>query len=239
MKRFLPLSVLFFVVAVLAANAFRAAPAQDYAWREPENHAVVVDRLMRYHDFGEYEREIRDVTSSARDYLREVVKDSPKGDRLAAVFDVDETALSNWKAMAACGFCSYAAQLELFYKANDPDYSIEHDPAIAPTLELYEFAQRNGVAVFFITGRPETQRDFTATNLTAVGFSNWVQLYMQPKPGPDGKTEPASVFKPRRRKEIQDQHYRIVLNIGDQASDLAGCCAERAFKLPNPFYLVK
>jgi len=29
-----------------------------------------------------------------------------------------------------------------------------------------------------------------------------------------------------------------VLNIGDQASDLAGCCALRVFKLPNPFYLL-
>jgi hypothetical protein len=28
------------------------------------------------------------------------------------------------------------------------------------------------------------------------------------------------------------------LNVGDQASDLAGCCSERSFKLPNPFYLV-
>jgi hypothetical protein len=28
------------------------------------------------------------------------------------------------------------------------------------------------------------------------------------------------------------------LNIGDQASDLAGCCEDRIFKLPNPFYLV-
>jgi hypothetical protein len=28
-----------------------------------------------------------------------------------------------------------------------------------------------------------------------------------------------------------------VLNIGDQASDLAGCCAERVFKLPT-FYSI-
>jgi len=33
-----------------------------------------------------------------------------------------------------------------------------------------------------------------------------------------------------------DQGYAIVVNIGDQMSDLDGGFAERTFKLPNPFY---
>jgi hypothetical protein len=36
---------------------------------EPQNHAVTVERLLRYHDSGEYEREIREVANAARDYL--------------------------------------------------------------------------------------------------------------------------------------------------------------------------
>ena len=55
---------------------------------------------------------------------------------------------------------------------------------------------------------------------------------------PDGNRGPVAVFKPRNRRPIMD-NYKIVLNIGDQASDLAGCCAERAFKLPNPFHRIK
>jgi hypothetical protein len=42
------------------------------------------------------------------------LKNSDKGERLAAVFGVGETSLSNWKAMAACGFCSYAAEKKLY-----------------------------------------------------------------------------------------------------------------------------
>jgi len=56
---------------------------------------------------------------------------------------------------------------------------------------------------------------------------------------PDGDTDAARIFKPRNRESIEKEGYHIVLNIGDQASDLAGCCAERVFKLPNPFYLVQ
>jgi predicted secreted acid phosphatase len=230
MKRFLQL--LFLVPAcgiVLFAQSgpTGSAPASA-AWQEPENHAIVVDRLMRYHDYGEYDREIREVANSARDYLASVIKtEDPKANKLAAVFDIDETSLSNWDAMADCGFCSYSVQSKL--------YSIAHDPAIVPVLELFNFAKKNGVTVFFVTGRPEAQRAVTIQNLNEVGYSGWADLIMQP----DGNKLPASTFKPHDRKEIESKGYRITLNIGDQASDLAGCCAERIFKIPNPFYLLK
>ena len=32
------------------------------------------------------------------------------------------------------------------------------------------------------------------------------------------------------------QGFLIIANLGDQASDLAGGYAERAYKIPNPFY---
>jgi acid phosphatase len=188
---------------------------------------VVVDRLLRYHDYGEYDEAIREVTNSARDYLDTITPGGPGTAKPAAVFDIDETSLSNWESMAACGFCAYSVQTKL--------YSNAHDPAIVPVLELFDFAKARGIAPFFVTGRKEHERDVTTGSLTEAGFSGWVKLFMQA----DDNTLPASVVKPRNRQEIQKMGYRIVLNIGDQASDLAGCCAERVFKLPNPFYLVK
>ena len=220
MKRFAPLSLLVaLVVAVPMA-------AQEFP-QEPENHALVVERLMRYHDYGEYDREIQVVADSAREYLAAVVKSAPNGEKLAAVFDIDETSLSNWEAMAGCGFCSYSVERKL--------YTEDHDPAIAPVLRLYNFAKAKGVKVFFVTGRQESERAMTIKNLNEAGYSDWTELIMQP----DGNKLPAGVFKPKDRQQIVDEGYRIVLNIGDQASDLAGCCSERVFKLPNPFYLLK
>lgn len=219
MKRFVQLLV---VGALSSVSLFAQGTSQ-----EPENHTLVIERLMRYHDYGEYDREIQNVTDAAREYLDGVVKAAPKQDKLAAVFDIDETSLSNWDSMAGCGFCAYPVERKL--------YSEDHDPAIAPVLQLYNFAKSKGVTLFFVTGRQEAERAVTIKNLTEVGYSGWADLIMQS----DGNKLPASVVKPKDRQAIADKGYRIVLNIGDQASDLAGCCSERVFKLPNPFYLLK
>lgn len=227
MKRLMPVLLLILVCGVALGGGSSSAPSPA-SCKEPENHKFVVDRLLLYHDSGEYEREIRDVANTARDYLNARVKDAPKEDKLAAVFDIDETSLSNWDALADCGFCSFTVQAKL--------YSIAHDPAIMPTLELFNSAKSKGVALFFVTGRPEGARAVTIKNLTEVGYSSWTDLIMRPE---GGKQEPARIFKSHQRQLITDKGYRIVLSIGDQASDLAGCCAERTFKLPNPFYLIE
>lgn len=223
----------FYVASALLCLALSSVSlfAQNTsATPEVENHAVTVERLMRYHDSGEYEREIREVVNAARDYLETKFPDKSRNEKLAAVFDIDETSLSNWDVLAECGFCAYSIQTKLH-----PD---PHGPAIPPVLELYDFAKSKGIAVFFITGRPEKQRELTINNLREVGYDGWTDLIMQPNPAPGEARTPARVFKPRNRQTIEKRGYRIILNIGDQASDLAGCCAERVFKLPNPFYLV-
>ena len=46
-------------------------------------------------------------------------------------------------------------------------------------------------------------------------------------------------YKSGERKKIVDAGYRIILNVGDQRSDLAGSPqAEVSVKLPNPFYYI-
>jgi predicted secreted acid phosphatase len=224
-------------IALLTPFLLGQAPSGTHPeaiFEEPENHAVSVERLLRYHDSGEYEREIREVANSARDFLESRFPGYlQKEAKLAAVFDIDETSLSNWDVMAACGFCSFATQTQLY---RDKLFSNAHDPAIMPVLELFNFARDKGFAVFFVTGRPESQRDLTVSNLREAGYSGWADLFMQPDI-PEGQPKPpARSFKPRNRQEIENKGYRVVLNIGDQASDLAGCCAVRVFKLPNPFY---
>ncbi len=223
------LTVMFFI-CVLSSPVFAqmsSSATQPANWQEPENHAIAIERLLLYYNSGEYGMQIREVANAGRAYLQTQVKDSSRGDKLAAVFDIDETALSNWDAMSDCGFCSYRVERKL--------YTEDHDPAIAPVLELFNYAKKSGLHVFFLTGRHESERAMTIKNLNQAGYSGWADLIMRP----DGDRSPARVFKPKERLKIERQGYRIILNIGDQASDLAGCCAERVFKLPNPFYLVQ
>lgn len=229
-----------FLLAFLLASSVLGQNASDGpngpVSEEPVNHAIVVDNLKRYHDIGEYEMEIRQVANAARDYLASLPPQDPhKTRKQAAVFDIDETSLSNWEVMAGCGFCSYPTQLQLY---KDKIYSDAHDPAIAPVLELFNFAKEKNIAVFFITGRTESQRPTTEANLKEAGYSGWTHLYMQPDIPAGQPKQTAQVFKPKNRQDIETKGYEIVLNIGDQASDLVGCCSTRVFKLPNPFYLV-
>ncbi len=132
------------------------------------------------------------------------------GEKLALVLDIDETTLSNWDQMSTANF-----------EYNSKDFNAwvasAQAPAIPGTLRVYEEAQRLGVSVFFLTGRSDSQRASTETNLRLRGFSKWQQLIMRP-PGQKGTT--ALAYKSAERAKIVAAHYSIILNIGDQWSDL-------------------
>jgi predicted secreted acid phosphatase len=149
-----------------------------------------------------------------------------KRGKRAIVFDVDETALSNYSAIDADNFT--------FGTNSKAEATNEIGKAIPPTLALYKLAQKKGIATFFITGRREDVRDHTAHNLQREGFSNYTQLVLKPL----DFTGTTVDYKARARKAIEDQGYRIVASVGDQYSDLAGGHEAAAFKLPNPFYFL-
>lgn len=148
------------------------------------------------------------------------------GRKPAIVLDIDETSLSNYTAIEADDFT--------FGENSQAEAENQVGQAIAPTLALYNNAKRAGVTPFFITGRPEAQRQDTVENLEREGYSDWKQLYLKPA----GTTLTTVAYKSGARKDIESQGYRIIANIGDQYSDLAGGHAARAFKLANPFYFL-
>jgi predicted secreted acid phosphatase len=91
------------------------------------------------------------------------------------------------------------------------------------------------VAVFFITGRREKERPATIKNLKAAGYDGWAGLVFRPDAAFNMTT---ADYKSGERAKIVEQGYTIIANVGDQQSDLAGGYAERAYKLPNPFYYI-
>jgi predicted secreted acid phosphatase len=109
------------------------------------------------------------------------------------------------------------------------------DPAILPTLQVFQKARALGVTVFFITGRPENQRQATERNLAAVGYAGYERLYAVPE---GARFSSVTDFKAPVRAEIEQAGFTIIANMGDQPSDLLGGHAERMFLLPNPFYRV-
>jgi predicted secreted acid phosphatase len=127
--------------------------------------------IIAYYESGTYEKDIRDVTDRAREYLSSQL--STKRERMAVVFDIDETCISNWKNERNLDFGFFPDQTKEWQRQAAA-------PAIQPILDLYLFARREGFAVFFISGRPESMRDSAAKNLRRVGFTEWTALYLRP-----------------------------------------------------------
>ncbi len=178
---------------------------------------------------------------SIYDTQRQVEKyvDSGRYDReVAKVVDIDETALSNWPAMRVNGWTRIVngpCDLEKGPCGIRAWQAMAKSKAIAPTLALAQHANKLGVAVFFITGRPERLRDATERNLREQGYE-WAEVILEP----EGATfSSAADFKAPERRKIAERGYTILLNLGDQESDLKGGYAERTFKLPNPVYFAK
>ena len=207
-----------------------------------ENLSLIKKKLRQYVASGTYERDIAAVVREAETYLsaRVAKSDAEAKGKLAIVLDLDDTALSTWASLSAndFGFIKDGSCNLPRGPCGWPAFqALGEAPAIEPVLKLSQKARQLGIAVFFITGRRETYRDSTTRNLRTVGYADWTGLILN-----DSTTRahhaPMEAFKAPARRKLVEQGYVIVLNMGDQESDLAGGYAERTFKLPNPFYLI-
>ncbi len=137
--------------------------------------------LLKYHGSGQCGRELNEVGDRAKAYLGRQARRSGK---VAMVLDIDEPSLSTWPEIRAHNF---------EFIADGPCDDLRHGPcgwsswalmaqdaATRPTLELNRQARRQGVAVFFITGRHEIERKATERNLRTAGYSDWTELTMEP-----------------------------------------------------------
>jgi predicted secreted acid phosphatase len=201
---------------------------------QPANIGDLQKKLIQYYDSGAYLANLQSATAPAIAWIAE---EAPRVRRPAVVFDIDETALSNWEAIKAddfvpiidgpcaalpdgpCGFVAWEQQ--------------SRSAVIPPTLDAFNAAKEHGAAIFFITGRDEAQRAATERNLNAVGYAGYTELIMEPD---TAHFDSATEFKAPQREMIERQGYTVIANVGDQPSDLAGGFAEKTYLLPNPFY---
>lgn len=205
--------------------------------------AELAQTIRAYHDSGDYGSDLARVGAHAQRSLRNQLsrlRESPGPGRYsecnrsgrrchrvepAIVFDIDETALSNYAGLDAADFGAGGLVAGAVNGG---------DPAIGPTLELYRFARQRGVEAFFITGRPEALASVAEANLRQVGYDRGFSLTAKP-PGAPHTIEYKSAERERIEAELG---FTILVNIGDQDSDLAGGHARRAFKLANPMYFI-
>jgi predicted secreted acid phosphatase len=101
--------------------------------------------------------------------------------------------------------------------STDPDD--QSAEVISPTLRFFNTVKTEGVAIFFVTARNDEQRAVTEANLRKVGYEGWNELIMQL---PNSHASSIESYKAAQRARIEAKGFRIIANIGDQFSDLAG-----------------
>jgi hypothetical protein len=128
----------------------------------------------------------------------------PSQQKLAIVFAIDNTTLATY-----------------FHPITEP--------AVQKVLKLAQFAHQRGVAVMFVTARPEVLDPITRLSLSNAGYPV-DGLYSRDL---GELLEPLQTFKADQRIAIEQQGYTIIANIGNNWSDLDGGHAEQTFKLPD------
>jgi HAD superfamily, subfamily IIIB (Acid phosphatase) len=203
---------------------------------QPANIGDLKFTATDYYNSGAYLTDLQLAAAPAIGWINE---EAQRVDRPAVVFDIDETALSNWEAIKANDFgriftggCDSLPQGPCGLVAWDQR---AQSTVIQPTMDIYTAARDRGAAIFFITGRPENQRAATERNLRVVGYTGYTQLIMEPT---GAQYVSAADFKAPQREQIEQRGYTIIANVGDQPSDLAGGFSEQTYLLPNPFYRI-
>jgi predicted secreted acid phosphatase len=230
--------------------------------REMTNIDVLRQQIRNYYgdelgtgvfaDDSYYAKEARSVAADGKHYL--ALKHRTKNTK-AILLDVDDTSLATYNYEIASNW-AYNPTTNAAYVTG------ELFPAVPGMVDMVKAAQKQGYAIFFLTGRPATQEAVTLGNLTdsdTIGVDAGYPAPTALKDGEDGLfTKPAVAdypdylktacaadtngscttihYKSATRAHIESLGYDIVANFGDQYSDLNGGYADKTFKLPNPSY---
>ncbi len=147
------------------------------------------------------------------DKLEQVINDfydytlsRPLDDKLAIILDIDGTAIMRRNGVA--------------------------NPVVK---KIYDFALLRGMNVFFLTARPEAGRIATKAQLKNAGYSHYVALFMLDR-GKFINTRKVDNtclgnFKLQVRDRINKAGYNIILNVGDNFSDVANGRYKNSFLL--------
>jgi len=191
---------------------------------------------------GAYAKEVGRLAKSAAGYLGDAK--AKRGTKKAILLDVDDTSLNTYNYEIYSNFAYNPATNAEF--VNNAAF-----PAVFGMPALVQKAQAKGYTVFFLTGRPESQRAGTEKNLTDVGFpvtttpvgANVDNVFLKDLShawttcDTTGDKACSTIeVKSETRKYIESLGYDIKANFGDQFSDLSGGYADKTFKVPNPMY---
>ncbi|MFD6291184.1 HAD family acid phosphatase [Streptomyces sp. NPDC060205] len=192
-------------VAATAATAALMSPASAATPAAATTPATTAVTAAADVDHATWQNDCRAVMAEALPYLKERIAGAAEGEKQAIVFDIDNTTL-------------------------ETDFGFSYpSPANAPVLDVARYAQDHGVALFFVTARPDIIKSVTDYNLKHVGYQvsglyvrSFIDLFKD-----------VAAYKTAQRKAVEAKGYTIIANIGNSATDLSGGHAEKTYKLPD------
>ena len=214
------LSLLPFIIIVLTV-----LQGCETKKNELTNLSILKEKVKEYYSGGEYDADLNQIISKAES---EFSKINPKINSLV-VFDIDETALSNYQ---------FELNYDFGFNDNIWDAWVKEKRAVAikQVKKLYHMLISNGFKIVFVTGRNRSQYDDTKENLISEGYTKFDTLITRKM---DELKTTALKYKSNERKLLVEKGYIIAGTVGDQFSDLKGKNHGIQVKLPNYQYIVK
>ncbi|MFD6170196.1 HAD family acid phosphatase [Streptomyces coeruleorubidus] len=192
-------------VTAVSAAALVAMAAPAHAAAPAGTATAVTTAAAADVDYTTWQKDCQAVMDQALPYLKQRIAAAKPGEKQAIVFDIDNTTL-------------------------ETDFGFSYpQPANKPVLEAARYAQERGVALFFVTARPDIIHSFTEYNLKQAGYQvsglyvrNFIDLFKN-----------VAEYKTAQRVDVERKGYTIIANIGNSATDLSGGHAEKTYKLPD------
>lgn len=179
--------------------------------------------IKDYVNNGDYKKDLEAIVQQAKVFVSYEMLTNKKDK--AVIIDIDETILSNLP------YISKQIHLNDVEKLNRWQQTSACEP-ILPVVELYQWLLKQDVKIYFITARPLELKDATIENFKKLNIPQSEIIFRDQTEWPVPKE-----FKIAMRKEIVNNNYDIILNIGDQPTDFEGGYWKRALRVPNPFYI--
>lgn len=215
-----------FSIALLTLHSSAiACPCSEITVPPAPSSTSSYEEGLKFTETTQYRREFTNAINSAKKFCTNYKREHPGENNLAVVSDIDETLLDNRPHFRLHPVRSW----DIF----DQWVKESKAPVLKPTYELLKWCRQEGFAVFLITGRPESDRKPTIINLVK-DQASYDGLYLRDHHG----GPPAEEYKTAVRKQIEQMGFKIVMNIGDQFSDLAGGSSLDCEKLPNKMYFI-
>ncbi len=200
MKHTVPIALMTFLFSLLSGCGHKHETHENYSINE-----YLLSATLYHQKAAEMQALCYQAYNIAKFRLDEKLEETENPASLAIVLDIDETVLDNspYEAKAIIDNISYP-------DGWDEWMNLANANALPGALDFLNYADQQGVGIFYITNRKEVYRKQTMKNLLAEGFPQAVNDHLLLRTEESGK---------EKRRNAVSENYEIFMLLGDNLGD--------------------